>query len=74
MGFLYSVYKAETHNDAFLYKQMLQQNAETRMSVDLPLGSPDCRQIQKPEKYLVFPLLGYAYDINIIKFKGTLKY
>lgn len=43
------------------------------MNVDLPLGSPDCRQIQKCETYLVFPLPEHAYDINVIKFKGTLK-
>lgn len=44
------------------------------MNVDLPLGSLDCRQIQKCEIYLVFPLSEYSYDINAIKFKGTLKY
>lgn len=44
------------------------------MTVDLPLGSPDCRQMQKCEEYLVFLLSEYDYDINVIKFNVTLKY
>lgn len=38
------------------------------MNPDLPLGSPDFRQIQKCEIYLVFPLSEYVYDISAIKF------
>lgn len=38
------------------------------MNVELPLGSPDCRQVQNCETYLGFTLLECAYDTNVIKY------